>query len=357
MIQGIQGDAGADGEQGIQGIQGIQGDAGADGADGAQGIQGIQGDAGTDGADGAQGIQGIQGDAGADGADGIDGTDGADGAVAEFIDQVDTPTSYTGKAGLAAVVNAAEDGLEFLNQGILADIASGEALAILHMGQSNAAGTGVLAGQTTNPLIQDWFSTDKADSGNYDPESVTNFRFAEADPTRLNGFNGNTQVAVGMSGDDLGNTAFGLCRRVVEKAGNRTIYIVHISAWNQSVDSFLTGGMVRDVMDVQLPAAMAALNALGIDKFHAFLWQQGGADYVNNMNPIVYRDKWLELRDHLKTEDYIDDNTRTLLFEENGSIFWDWKGHTAIGKYTDNRTKLISTRERSEYWYWAFQRL
>jgi len=59
--QGIQGDTGA---QGAQGIQGVKGDTGAQGAQGIQGIQGVKGDTG---AQGAQGIQGVKGDTGAQG--------------------------------------------------------------------------------------------------------------------------------------------------------------------------------------------------------------------------------------------------------------------------------------------------
>ncbi|MFH7013496.1 hypothetical protein ACHRV5_16660 [Flavobacterium sp. FlaQc-52] len=63
-IQGIQGIQGEKGDTGLQGIQGIQGEKGDTGLQGIQGIQGEKGDTGL------QGIQGIQGDQGPAGADG-----------------------------------------------------------------------------------------------------------------------------------------------------------------------------------------------------------------------------------------------------------------------------------------------
>lgn len=73
-IQGIPGNNGADGQQGLQGVPGANGAQGLPGNDGVQGIQGIPGN------DGAQGIQGVPGNDGATGAQGIQGLPGATGA-------------------------------------------------------------------------------------------------------------------------------------------------------------------------------------------------------------------------------------------------------------------------------------
>jgi len=102
--QGLKGDTGATGAQGIQGIkgdtgatgaQGIQGIKGDTGATGAQGIQGLKGDTG------AQGIQGLKGDTGATGAQGIQGLKGdtgSQGAVGPKGDQ-----GIQGPVGLSGV--------------------------------------------------------------------------------------------------------------------------------------------------------------------------------------------------------------------------------------------------------------
>ena len=99
-IQGIQGEKGDTGDQGIQGIQGekgdtgdqgIQGIQGETGATGDQGIQGIQGETGETGDQGIQGIQGIQGVTGATGPQGIQGPSGDNTKYASEI--VTAPTS------------------------------------------------------------------------------------------------------------------------------------------------------------------------------------------------------------------------------------------------------------------------
>jgi hypothetical protein len=92
---GLTGDTGAQGIQGIQGDvgaagpQGLQGDVGATGAVGPQGIQGDQGPVGATGLNGdtgAQGIQGIQGDVGAAGPQGDVGATGAVGPAGPGAD-------------------------------------------------------------------------------------------------------------------------------------------------------------------------------------------------------------------------------------------------------------------------------
>jgi len=65
--QGIQGETGPAGADGLQGAQGLQGETGPAGADGLQGPQGIQGETGPAGADGPQGAQGLQGETGPQG--------------------------------------------------------------------------------------------------------------------------------------------------------------------------------------------------------------------------------------------------------------------------------------------------
>ena len=87
LLQGLKGDTGATGAQGLQGLkgdtgatgaQGLQGLKGDTGAIGAQGLQGVKGDAG---ATGAQGLQGVKGDTGAQGLQGVKGDTGAIGAT------------------------------------------------------------------------------------------------------------------------------------------------------------------------------------------------------------------------------------------------------------------------------------
>jgi len=65
--QGLKGDAGPQGEQGLQGEQGIQGPKGDMGDTGEQGIQGPKGDMGDTGEQGLQGLQGPPGQNGAKG--------------------------------------------------------------------------------------------------------------------------------------------------------------------------------------------------------------------------------------------------------------------------------------------------
>jgi hypothetical protein len=80
--QGLKGDTGAAGPQGVQGLkgdQGIQGDAGAAGAQGVQGLKGDTGAAGLDGIPGIAGPQGLKGDTGAAGVAGAQGIQGVPG--------------------------------------------------------------------------------------------------------------------------------------------------------------------------------------------------------------------------------------------------------------------------------------
>ena len=99
--QGIQGDTGA------QGPQGIQGPVGATGAQGPQGATGAAGANGTNGADGAQGPAGPQGTQGPTGATGAEGPQGAQGATGDTGAQgpqgVQGATGLTGPTGTATV--------------------------------------------------------------------------------------------------------------------------------------------------------------------------------------------------------------------------------------------------------------
>jgi len=119
---GPQGIAGADGNDGAQGIQGTTGLAGADGNDGAQGIQGIQGTTGLAGADGNDGAQGIQGTTGlvgatgtnglpgADGTNGVDGTNGTNGADGMNVLGTAHQTLYHNGTDWVATSNLSNDG-------------------------------------------------------------------------------------------------------------------------------------------------------------------------------------------------------------------------------------------------------
>ena len=92
-IPGIPGEPGPKGDQGIQGIQGIQGPKGAQGDIGPKGLQGdvgpkgTQGDRGIQGAKGDQGIQGLKGDQGIPGLKGDPGPKGDTGAPGAKGDQ------------------------------------------------------------------------------------------------------------------------------------------------------------------------------------------------------------------------------------------------------------------------------
>ena len=92
--QGPQGNVGPQGERGIQGIQGNtgatgpQGIQGNTGPQGSQGIQGIQGNVGPQGSTGPQGIQGNAGPQGSQGIQGIQGNIGPTG-----------PRGFTGNTG------------------------------------------------------------------------------------------------------------------------------------------------------------------------------------------------------------------------------------------------------------------
>jgi hypothetical protein len=77
--QGIQGVTGNTGATGVQGVTGPTGAAGTNGSNGATGPQGLQGVTGNVGATGAQGIQGVTGNTGATGVQGLIGPTGAAG--------------------------------------------------------------------------------------------------------------------------------------------------------------------------------------------------------------------------------------------------------------------------------------
>ena len=76
---------GADGQDGAPGANGQDGLDGQDGAPGANGQDGLDGQDGQDGAPGANGQDGLDGQDGAPGANGQDGLDGQDGASAYEI--------------------------------------------------------------------------------------------------------------------------------------------------------------------------------------------------------------------------------------------------------------------------------
>ncbi|MEJ6796559.1 MAG: DUF1566 domain-containing protein [Flavobacteriales bacterium] len=91
---GINGQDGIDGAQGIQGPAGENGINGPDGITGAQGPQGLTGPAGTNGIDGIDGDDGTQGSTGLTGPAGANGNDGAAGATG-----LQGPIGLTGPAG------------------------------------------------------------------------------------------------------------------------------------------------------------------------------------------------------------------------------------------------------------------
>ena len=81
-MQGIQGDTGPTGSQGLQGIQGETGSTGPQGLQGIQGptgLQGLQGTQGETGPTGPTGPQGLQGDTGPTGPEGLQGIQGDTG--------------------------------------------------------------------------------------------------------------------------------------------------------------------------------------------------------------------------------------------------------------------------------------
>ena len=82
-IQGEKGDKGDQGEQGIQGEKGDKGDQGEQGIQGEKGDQGEQGIQGEKGDKGDQGEQGIQGEKGDQGEQGIQGEKGGKGDQGE----------------------------------------------------------------------------------------------------------------------------------------------------------------------------------------------------------------------------------------------------------------------------------
>lgn len=75
----IDGEAGADGSRGIQGIVGHQGLQGVQGKSGAQGVQGLQGKVGVQGLQGRIGTRGSTGMVGAQGLQGLQGLPGIPG--------------------------------------------------------------------------------------------------------------------------------------------------------------------------------------------------------------------------------------------------------------------------------------
>jgi hypothetical protein len=88
------GPAGADGNDGAAGTDGTNGIAGAAGNDGAAGTDGTNGIAGAAGNDGAAGTDGTNGIAGADGNDGAQGPAGL-GAISFHLPPTDTDYNYT----------------------------------------------------------------------------------------------------------------------------------------------------------------------------------------------------------------------------------------------------------------------
>ena len=82
---GANGQDGQDGQDGAPGANGQDGLDGQDGAPGANGQDGLDGQDGQDGAPGANGQDGLDGQDGAPGANGQDGLDGQDGASAYEI--------------------------------------------------------------------------------------------------------------------------------------------------------------------------------------------------------------------------------------------------------------------------------
>jgi hypothetical protein len=106
--QGLQGETGPAGADGLQGPQGLQGETGPAGADGLQGPQGLQGETGLAGADGLQGPQGLQGETGLAGADGLQGPQGLQGETGPAgADGIQGPQGLQGETGLAGA-----DGLQ-----------------------------------------------------------------------------------------------------------------------------------------------------------------------------------------------------------------------------------------------------
>ncbi len=78
-IAGSKGDKGDTGHQGSQGVAGDQGPQGIKGDTGIRGYQGVQGDKGDTGPQGIAGAKGNKGDAGEQGVQGIPGTAGSTG--------------------------------------------------------------------------------------------------------------------------------------------------------------------------------------------------------------------------------------------------------------------------------------
>jgi len=155
--KGNKGDKGDEGETGKEGKKGDKGDKGETGKEGKKGDKGDKGETGREGKKGDKGDKGEKGEEGKKGSkpkhkwkgtklsfekpDGVWGKfvdlQGADvekqepatfwgGGVRQFIDLVDTPTSFSGEASKLAQVKADESGLEFVTPQSIENVNWGE---------------------------------------------------------------------------------------------------------------------------------------------------------------------------------------------------------------------------------------
>ena len=113
IVQGPQGDPGAQGIQGPQGEKGAQGEQGPIGEQGPTGEQGPQGIQGLTGDKGETGDKGPQGEKGAQGEQGPQGDQGPQGNKGETGDQ--GPKGDAGADGKDATVTVSDDGYWVIN--------------------------------------------------------------------------------------------------------------------------------------------------------------------------------------------------------------------------------------------------
>lgn len=263
------------------------------------------------------------------------------------------------------------DRLDASSSDLFRDKPAGEPIFILSTGQSNPQGyevadtpfakptnvwdfgtaDGATGAQSTDPLDFDWRNPDPA------LDEVT-------DPVG--------HGVIGYIGYMRGNTGHQAisCAIELQEATGRDVYVLSICQGGADLNLWKTGerGYIKDLLEEFVPWVLANTPALAdLDAPDILLWGQSEASGdpawnsgIYYLEPLEYVDEWQAVQESGYIEDFPTTgwrrkDTPTFLTEPTQKVNWGprdgghagteyrWEGLNAVNRYTDDRTKLVSS--------------
>ena len=171
------------------------------------------------------------------------------------------------------------------------DKPAGEPVVLVLTGQSNAVGA------TTSPVVPFQVNTRVFDWTTGGSGSVYSWQVPNLNASTRADFNSNFAY-VGMPLGNRGNIGWSAADRIQRETG-RDVYVICVAWNNQPIQQWYPGAEMNNLLDTQVPAALAAVpgSPTVID---GFIWMQGEANLqivspVNYLSQYDYADAFLNI--------------------------------------------------------------